>query len=103
MLHGEAGDPGMQFDGHPQPSDADLDAALAYIRAVSLQVVLSHAEEVRAELGDTALIAYLFGRLLERMPDRDAYESYELGLKMGVLDAKGLLADILQSAEYRSR
>ena len=103
VLHGEAGDPAMQLGLHPQPDGDDLDAVLAYIRSVSLQVTLSHAEEVRAELGDAALVAYAFGRLLDRMPDRDAYESYAAALSMGVLDIKGFLAEILQSQEYRSR
>lgn len=103
VLHGEAAHPAMQLASHPQPDSDDLDTVLAYIRSVSLQVTLSHAEEVRAELGDAALVAYAFGRLLDRMPDREAYESYTAGLSMGVLDTKGFLAEILQSAEYKSR
>jgi hypothetical protein len=79
------------------PADADLDIVLGYIRS------LAHAEEVQTELGNAALVAYLFGRLLERMPDREAYEGYQAALRLGALDARGLLAEIVQSAEYRSR
>lgn len=103
VLHGEAGDPATQLDPSPQPGDAVLDAVLAHIRSVSLQVVLSHAEDVRAELGDAAMVAYLFGRLLERMPDQEAYENYVAGLTIGAFDARGLMADIMQSQEYKSR
>ncbi|MBV9758503.1 MAG: hypothetical protein JO047_15755 [Alphaproteobacteria bacterium] len=91
--------PGLE----PPPGDADLDIVLGYIRSVSHSVVLAHAEEVQAELGHAALVAYLFGRLLERMPDREAYESYQAALTVGALDARGLLVEIVQSAEYRSR
>lgn len=103
VLRGEAVEAAAHDEPSAEPNDADLDAVLAYIRSVSLQVVLSHAEDVRAELGDAVLVAYLFGRLLERMPDREAYESYVAGLTLGVLDTKGLMADILQSQEYKSR
>jgi hypothetical protein len=103
VLRGEAVDAMAPRDEASRANEADLDAVLAHIRSVSLQVVLSHAEEVRAEVGDAALVAYLFGRLLERMPDREAYESYVAGLTLGVLDAKGLMAEILQSQEYKSR
>ena len=103
VVRGEAVGAAARFESAPQSSDADLDAVLAYIRSVSLQVVLSHAEEVRAELGDTALVAYLFGRLLERMPDREAYESYVAGLTIGAFDVKGLMAEIMRSEEYKSR
>jgi hypothetical protein len=87
----------------PPPSDADLDALLGYVRSISYSVVLAHAEEVQAELGNVALVAYLFGRLLERMPDREAYESYQTALRLRTLDTRGLLAEILQSTEYRTR
>jgi hypothetical protein len=83
---------------HP-PDDAGLDVILDYIRSVSHAVLLAHAEEVQAELGNAALVAYLFGRLLERMPDREAYENYQAALRLGALDARGLLAEIVQSSE----
>ena len=87
----------------PPPGDAGLDVLLGYIRSVSFSVLLAHAEEVQAELGNAALVAYLFGRLLERMPDREAYETYLAALRLGALDVRGLLAEIVQSTEYRSR
>lgn len=103
VLRGEAIDPTAQIELSPPPSDANLDSMLTYVRSVSLQAILAGAEEVRAELGNAAVVAYLFGRLLERMPDQEAYASYLAALTTGVLDTRGLMTDILQSEEYRSR
>lgn len=103
VLHGEAAEFLRRLDMSPLPSDADLDSVLYYIRSVSYNIILRHAEEVRSELGDAALVAYLFGRLLERMPDRGAYENYRVALKLGQLDTKGFMAEILESQEYKSR
>lgn len=85
------------------PGDASLDVLLGYVRSVSHSVLLAHAEELQAELGNGALVAYLFGRLLERMPDRGAYETYRTALNVGALDARGLIEEIVQSPEFRSR
>lgn len=103
VFRGEASTVLAGAELQPPPNDAGLDVLLGYVRSVSHSVLLAHAEQVQRELGNAALVAYLFGRLLERMPDREAYESYQAALGLGALDARGLMAEIVQSSEYQSR
>lgn len=103
VLRGEAAELTNGDEIPRPPNGACLDWALAYIRSVSYDVLVANAEEVQADLGSAAAVAYLFGRLLERMPDRGAYESYVTGLSLQLLNIKAFAVDILQSEEYKTR
>lgn len=104
VVRGEASDAGFakRLDPLPPPAEPSLDQMLEYVVSVSDAILLAQAEELRSELGNAALVAYLYGTLLQRMPEREAYDNYVMALNLRLFDTKAIWAEIVESEEYKS-